>query len=192
MSIQIRVAFNSYAIYRCVCICMANYIWMNESIWVAWEMNGRIGQRFLRLYLGYYWWCVTSMDITSQVQCHFLFFFLRYSFSLSRFLTSLLLLHYIVFIEWSTSFTLTTMFWCVYLCGVLFNRHSCRIEHQQRRRGKLMLNFERLYSHAIILVLYFLSHIDLIVTVNVNWVCGVSWFFSFAKVSSALSSLFFI
>ncbi len=64
----------------------------------------------------------------------------------------------------------------VYICRVLFNRHSCRLEHQQKKK-KSMLNFERLYSRTIIHIRYFSPHMFFVVTVNAKWVLGVSWFF---------------
>ena len=126
---------------------------------------------------------MTSVDITSQVQCHSFSFSLSLALSFfSSFFSSLFspsVSFFLISLSFVTlycvhrtgyffhSFTLTTMFQYVHMCRVVFTRCSYPNRTSIEEGRKLMLNFERLHLHPINLFLDFLVSIAfLLVTFN--------------------------
>lgn len=58
----------------CVCVCAwsITFEWMNQSGLHARGTEELASISFVSIW-GYYWWCVTLVDITSQVQCRVLY-----------------------------------------------------------------------------------------------------------------------
>ena len=166
---------------------MVNYIWMYESIWTASERRAEeLASTSFASICGYYWWCVTSVDITSKVQCHFVLFLSSYCigspwWNALRYVQRLLLFFSSFFYSTSLSFSLhlASVYTRVECCPIVvrtrlnINEKVKTTTRKMSARKNLILNFDR--SPSLMRSIFpACAHFSR--AVNGKWVLWMCWF----------------